>query len=516
VEFEGSALLTTTVFLPLVGALLIIFLLQGDKEVRYFAGFVALAELALSVVVFFRYDPEGPQYQLVDRVAGWIPVESFKVDYFLAVDGLSAPLVLLTGLLGMAAVFASWSVTSRVREYFMWLLVLQTAVMGVFTALDFILFFLLWELELIPMFFLISIWGSGRREYSAMKFLIFTFLGSAFMLVGILALFFSAGIDTFDMTELPDQVRAASQAGTLLIPIGAIFALTFVGFAVKLPVWPFHTWLPDAHTDAPTAVSVMLAGVLLKMGGYGMIRVSAGMFPGVIVDVAWLLVALGVINVLYGAVVTLRQTDLKRLVAFSSISHMGYVLIGISSVAGIAGSVSPVGLTGAAMQMFSHGTITGLLFLLVGLLYEKAHTRYIPDLGGLAGRMPLIAAAFLLAGLASLGLPGTSGFVSELLVFLGTFPVWSWATVLGAFGIVITAGYILWMVQRTLFGPQIDRFVNVRDATVLEMVPVAVLVIAVLVVGMYPAIVSDVFADGVEPIIESIRNINGQAQIALR
>ncbi len=515
-EFEGSGLLTTTVFLPLLGALLILFLLQGDKEVRYFAGLVALAELALSAVVFFRYDTDGPQYQLVDRVAGWIPVESFKVDYFLAVDGLSAPMVLLTGLLGMAAVFASWNVTHRVREYFMWLLVLQTAVMGVFTALDFILFFLLWELELIPMFFLISIWGSGRREYSAMKFLIFTFLGSAFMLVGILALFFSAGIDTFDMTELPEQVRAASQAGTLLIPIGAIFALTFVGFAVKLPVWPLHTWLPDAHTDAPTAVSVMLAGVLLKMGGYGMVRVSAGMFPEVIVDFAWLLVVLGVINVLYGAVITLRQTDLKRLVAFSSISHMGYVLIGISSVAGIAGTVSPIGLTGAALQMFTHGTITGLLFLVVGLIYEKAHTRYIPDLGGLASRMPLVAAAFLLAGLASLGLPGTSGFVSELLVFLGTFPVWSWATALAAFGIVITAGYILWMAQRTLFGPDIDRFINVRDATALEMVPVVVLVVAVLVVGLYPAIVTDVFADGVEPIIESIRSLGGPAQVALR
>ena len=270
------------------------------------------------------------------------------------------------------AVLASWNIEKRVREYFIWLLVLQTGVMGVFTALDFVLFFLFWELELIPMFFLIAIWGSGRKEYSAMKFLIFTILGSAFMLVGILALFFSTG--TFDMTELP----AAIQAGALVLPAGLIFLLLFVGFAVKLPVWPLHTWLPDAHTDAPTAASVMLAGVLIKMGGYGMIRVSTAMFPDVISDVAWLLAAAGAMNVLYGAVVTMRQTDLKRLIAFSSVSHMGFVLLGISSVVGVGGAVSPVGLTGASLQMFTHGTITGLLFLLVGLMYEKAHTRYIP------------------------------------------------------------------------------------------------------------------------------------------
>ena len=508
-EFTGSGLLTVIVFLPLAGAAAIALAVRGDRQVRYLAGAVALVELALSLVVFFTYDRSGEPFQHVDRVADWIPVESFRVQYFLGVDGLSAPMVLLAGLLGMAAIFASWGIRTRVREYFFWLLVLQTSVMGVFTALDFILFFLLWELELVPMFFLISIWGTGRREYSAMKFLIFTFLGSAFMLVGILALFFSTGVNTFDMTELPEKIQTA----TLIAPAGLVFGLLFAGFAIKLPVWPMHTWLPDAHTDAPTAVSVMLAGVLLKMGGYGMFRVSAGMFPDVIVEAAWVLATLGVINVLYGAVVTVRQTDLKRLVAFSSISHMGYVLIGISSVAGVSGAVSTVGLTGAAMQMFTHGTITGLLFLLVGLMYEKAHTRYIPDLGGLAGRMPVLAGVFLLAGLASLGLPGTSGFVSEILVFLGTFPVWSWATALGAFGIVITAGYILWMIQRTLFGPQIDRFESVRDATVMEMVPLAVLVVAVLAVGIYPSFLADVFTDGVAPIVDALL---GAAQVAIR
>tara|TARA_Y100000590_G_scaffold106972_1_gene121696 strand:+ start:1446 stop:3008 length:1563 start_codon:yes stop_codon:yes gene_type:complete len=494
-----SGILTITVFLPLVGAIIIALAINGAKSIRYFAVLIGVIELVLTSVIFFGYEKGGAQYQFVDKTSEWIPFDSLNVNYFLAVDGLSAPLVLLSGLLGISAIFASLGIKQRVKEYFVWLLVLQTAVVGVFTALDFILFFLLWELELIPMFFLISIWGSGRKEYSAMKFLIFTFLASAFMLIGILALYFSTGIHTFDMTELPSKIQTA----TLIIPSGLIFTLLFVGFAVKLPVWPFHTWLPDAHTDAPTAVSVMLAGVLLKMGGYGMLRVSVSMFPNVITEVAWILITLGVINVLYGAIVTLRQTDLKRLIAFSSISHMGYVLVGISSVAGAAGNAT-VGLTGAAMQMFTHGTITGLMFLLVGLVYEKAHTRHIPDLGGLATRMPILASGFILAGLASLGLPGTSGFVSEVLVFLGTFPVWNIGTLLSAFGIVITAGYILWMIQRTFFGPSIERFNNVRDASTLEAVPLAILAISVLVIGLFPSIISDVFQLGISPIIQGI------------
>ena len=498
-----SGWLTATVFLPLVGALAIALFVKGDGWIRRVAAGVAVAEFLLSVVVFSVYYTRRADagFELVDRVTDWIPVEAFEVEYFLGIDGLSAPLVLLTGLLGMVAVYASWGIQHRVREYFMWLLILQTGVMGVFTALDFILFFLLWELELLPMFFLISVWGSGRREYSAMKFLIFTILGSAFMLVGILALFFSTG--TFDMTALP----AAIEGARLILPAGVIFALLFIGFAIKLPVWPFHTWLPDAHTDAPTAASVILAGVLLKMGGYGMIRVSASMFPDVISDVAWLLAGAGAMNVLYGAVVTLRQTDLKRLIAFSSISHMGFVLLGISSVVGVAGVVTPLGMTGAALQMFTHGTITALLFLLVGFVYEKTHTRYIPDLGGLASRMPVLSAALVVAGLASLGLPGTSGFVSEITIFLGTFPVWGWLTAISAFGLVLTAGYILWMIQRTLFGPDIERLKDVGDATAIEMVPVAALVVAVLVVGIYPAVISDVFTSGVQPITDSIQEM---------
>ncbi|MDP6799237.1 MAG: NADH-quinone oxidoreductase subunit M [SAR202 cluster bacterium] len=495
--------LTALVFLPMAGAIILALVVRGDRNIRFFAAAVSLAELVLAIVIFAMFDHEAgaSQYQLIDKVEDWIPIESFKVQYFLGIDGVSAPMVLLTGLLGAVAVYSSWSVKTRVREYFVWLLALQAAVMGVFTALDFFLFFMFWELELVPMFFLISIWGSGRREYSAMKFVIFTILGSAFMLVGILVLFYST--DTFDMTLLPDAIAN----GKLLLPIGMVFTLTFIAFAVKLPIWPLHTWLPDAHTDAPTAASVMLAGVLLKMGAYGMIRVSVTMFPGVISDIAWLLAAAGVVNILYGAVVVLRQTDLKRLIAFSSISHMGFVLLGLSVVVGVNGEVSAVGLTGAALQMFTHGTITGLLFLLVGYIYEKAHTRYIPDLGGLAGRMPLLTTSLVVAGLASLGLPSTSGFVAEIHVFLGAFPVWSWLTAVGAFGVAITAGYILWMIQRTMFGPRNPHLNDVADATPLEMLPVAAMVIAIMAVGIYPSLLVDVFSSGLQPIVDSLQNV---------
>ena len=492
--------LTLAVFLPIGAAAFIALAGRDARTVRIFAAVVSVVEFLLTLFIFLAYDTsEGAaQYQMVDRVADWIPIESFEVQYFLAVDGLSAPLVMLTGLLGMVAVFASWSIQERVREYFVWLLALQGAVVGVFTSLDFLLFFVFWELELIPMFFLISIWGSGRREYSAMKFLIFTILGSAFMLVGILVLYFATG--SFDMTEMPALVR---QTGTGL-PALAVFLLLFVAFAVKLPLWPLHTWLPDAHTDAPTAASVMLAGVLLKMGAYGMFRLG-GILPDVLRDVSWALAALGVINILYGAAVVLRQTDMKRLIAFSSISHMGFVLLGLASAVGVAGQVSPVGLTGASLQMFTHGAITGLLFLLVGYVYERAHTRHIPDLGGLAGRMPILGAALLVAGLASLGLPSTAGFVSEIHVFIGTFPVWGWMTALGAFGVVLTAGYILWMVQRVMLGPLNPRFAELRDATPLELVPIAALIIAIMVVGIFPGTITDVFATGVKPIVESLQ-----------
>ena len=496
--FEGTPLLTATLFLPLAGALFILLLLRTPRAVRFFAVGITIADLLLAGAVFYAVlkDKSGLQFGepiLVERF-DWI--QSLNVQYFLGVDGLSAPMVLLTGLLGLCAVLASWHIKLRVKEYFAWLLVLQTAVMGVFLSLDFVLFFIFWEVELLPMYFIISIWGSGRKEYSAMKFLIFTFIGSAFMFVGILVLYFSVG--TFDMTELGLMNLTA-----LLIPANIVFFMFFAAFAVKLPVWPVHTWLPDAHTDAPTAGSVMLAGVLIKMGGYGLIRVCVTMFPQITRDYSWFLVSIAVFSIIYGAMVTLRQSDLKRLIAYSSVSHMGLVVLGVASLGAVAGNVNPIGLNGAAMQMFTHGTITGLLFLLVGLMYDKTHTRYIPDMGGLASRMPVIASVFVVAGLASLGLPGLSGFVSEVLVFLGAFPVWGWLTGIAVFGIVLTAGYILWMVQRVLFGPALPRYAGVSDASFVEAVPAVLLLIVIVLVGVYPSLITDVFDAGIAPMVAS-------------
>ena len=500
-EFNG--LLTATVFLPAAGAVLML-LLRGNRVIRGAAVAIAVADLVLALLVFalFERGEDAARFQFVDNFA-WIPDVGLKASYLLAVDGLSAPMVALTGLLGLSAVLASWHVGLRVKEYFFWLLLLQSAVMGVFTALDLLLFFLFWELELVPMFMLISIWGTGRKEYSAMKFLIFTILGSAFMLVGIVAVFLTPDVGTFNLIVLSASGGIMASAATLL-PLSWLFWLFFVGFAVKLPTWPLHTWLPDAHTDAPTAASVMLAGVLLKMGGYGLLRINVGLFPAQSWEFAWVLVILGVVSILYGAVVTIRQTDLKRLIAYSSVSHMGLVLLGIGSVGVAGGTLSTTGLSGAAMQLFTHGTITGLLFLAVGLVYEKAHTRYIPDLGGLAGRMPFVAAAMLIAGLASLGLPGLSGFVSELLVFLGAYRAYDWPTVLAVIGIVLAAGYILWMMERTFFGSPRERFADITDASPVEAVPLALMVICIIGIGIYPALLTDMFDTALEPMVRAI------------
>lgn len=495
-------MLSLTVFLPLAGALCIALFVRRAEAVRRFALAVAAADFLLSLGVFLGYDRGVGGLQWVERVE-WVP--AFGIQYYLGVDGLSAPLVLLTGLLGLSAVLASWPIRERVREYFAWLLVLQTAVMGVFTALDLVLFFVFWELELVPMYFLIAVWGSGRKEYSAMKFLLFTLTGSAFMLVGILAVYFSEG--TFDLARLAGlrPGEPALDPRALVLPAQLVFLLFFIAFAIKLPVWPVHTWLPDAHTDAPTAVSVMLAGVLLKMGGYGLLRINLGMFPEQAQALAGLMAALGVVSILYGAMVTLRQTDLKRLIAYSSVSHMGYVMLGAATVGAtgaLLGSAGPVGLTGASMQMFTHGTITGLLFLAVGVLHERTHTRHIPDLGGLASRMPLFAVLFVLAGLGSLGLPGLSGFVSEVLVFLGAFPVWGAVAGLAVVGVVLTAAYILWTVLRTMFGPARREWSGVTDATPLEAAPMLLLSLAIVAVGVYPAVLTDVFRVALEAMVQ--------------
>jgi NADH-quinone oxidoreductase subunit M len=460
--------LSAIIFLPVVGLVIIALLPKPQpKTIKLLALAFTLVSFALSLAIFCIFDRSGGaigQIQFAEKLS-WIP--AINAFYHLGVDGLSLPLVILMTFLGVLAVLVSWKIELRPKEYFIWLLLLEASILGVFCSLDLVLFFLFWELELVPMYFLISVWGSGRKEYSAIKYVIYTLVGSALMLAGILSIYFTTG--SLNMMELVGLAAARP-----FIPLAAMFFLLLVGFAIKLPVFPLHTWLPDAHTDAPTAASVVLAGALLKMGGYGMIRLCVSIFPAVALRYAPLLVALAVISVLYGAAVTLRQKDLKRLIAYSSVSHMGYVLLGIFAL-------SQVSLTGATLQMFSHGIITGLLFAMVGLVYDKSHERNLDNLGGLARQMPVIVVVFSIAGLASLGLPGTSGFAAE-------------------FGIVLTAGYILWMLQRVFYGPTLDKFNGVPDANNIEKVCIFSFVAAIMLVGIYPAILTNVIKLGVEPI----------------
>ncbi|MBM3138695.1 MAG: NADH-quinone oxidoreductase subunit M [Chloroflexi bacterium] len=486
-------MLTVFLFLPAAGALMVALL---PRERSHEAKWVALAFSALafltSIAVFLRFDRDAVGYQFVDRFE-WIRAGTagFSIQYVVGVDGLSAALVLLLGLLTVVSVLISWNIEARTKEYFAYLLLLETAVAGVFVSLDLIQFFLFWELELVPMYLLISIWGSGRKEYSAMKFLLYTLAGSAFMLVGFLMLGFAAG--TFDIAALTAQPPTEA-----LVPLSLIFWAIMLAFLVKLPVFPVHTWLPDAHTDAPTAVSVMLAGVLLKMGGYGILRIALPILPNEARDFRVALAALAAVSVIYGAIVTLQQKDLKRLIAYSSVSHMGYVLLGVSAMGAL-------GLSGAALQMFTHGAITGLLFVMVGLVYDRTHTREISEMSGLIHRMPLIGTVMLVAGLASLGLPGMAGFVAELTTFLGTLEAHPAATIAGIFGVVLSAGYILWMVERVFHGPPTERWAGLTDATAWwERTAMAALVLVILAVGIYPALLTETIAAGVAPIAQIV------------
>ena len=483
-------MLTTFLLLPLVGALFIAFLpREREHEARWLALAGAGLAFLVSVLVFVLLDRQHEGLQFVDTFQ-WIGLADagFSVQFGLGVDGLSAAMVLLNGLLSVTAVLISFNVTLRPREYFIWLLVLETAVSGVFLSTDLVQFFLFWELELLPMYLLISIWGSGRREYSAMKFLLYTIAGSALMLVGFLVLGLSAG--TFEIAALTSTPPTGA-----IIPLAMVFWFIMAAFLVKLPVFPLHTWLPDAHTDAPTAVSVMLAGVLLKMGGYGILRIVLPILPQQAIQFQTVLATLAGFSVLYGAFITLRQTDLKRLVAYSSVSHMGYVLLGIAAL-------GPVGLSGAALQMFTHGTITGLLFVMVGLIYDRAHTRQIADFGGLMHRMPLIGVVMVVAGMAALGLPGLSGFVAELTVFLGSLGVHPVATVAAVFGVVLAAGYVLWMVQRVFTGPPNERWASLTDADQWwERTAMVAMLVPIVAVGVYPRLLTDVLSTGIAPIV---------------
>lgn len=487
-------MLTFIVFFPIAGVAAILVLpRERESWAKWIAAGVGAVILALILTLFAAYDRDSGGFQFVDSTT-WLESDfvDFTLQYAVGVDGLSLALVALTGFLFLVAVLISWRIDLRPREYFAWILVLETSLLGVFSALDFVLFFIFWEIEVIPMFFLISIWGSGNKLYSAWKYVLYTLFGSSLMLVGILALGFTAG--TFDIREL-GQIGEIKGA---ILPAWTMFLLLIIAFGIKLPVVPFHTWLPDAHTDAPTAVSVILAGVLLKMGGYGILRLCFSIMPDVARDASVWLAGFAAVSIIYGALVTLMQTDLKRLIAYSSVSHMGYVLLGASAL-------GTVGLAGAAMQMFTHGLITGLLFVIVGMIYDRTHTREIGELSGLAHRVPFLATMMVIAGLASLGLPSLAGFVSEVTVFLGTFEKHGFFTIVGVIGIALTAGYILWMIQRVFWGELNEKWKEIGDATAWwERGPLLAMVAVIFAVGVYPKVVLDLLETGVAPIAERL------------
>ena len=487
--------LSTIIFLPILGAILIAFIPRlSEGRIKRIAAVFTFIPLVLAVVLFFLFDRSAGAIGVFQFEEQFTWIAAINANYHVGVDGLSLPLVVLTAFLGLVVVLISWKMHERVREYFAWLLLLEASILGVFCSLDLLLFFIFWEIEVIPMYFLISVWGTGRKEYSAIKYVLYTLFGSALMLAGILSLYFATG--SLSMVDITQGGLAMVQS---VMPAVPIFFLLLAGFAIKLPVFPFHTWLPDAHTDAPTAGSVMLAGALIKMGGYGMIRVCVSIFPDVAREYATLLVVLAVISILYGAALTLRQTDLKRMIAYSSVSHMGYVLLGVFAL-------SEVSLVGAGLQMVSHGLLTGLLFAMAGLTMHNAHERDLRQLGGLARQMPVVAVIFSIAGLGSLGLPLTSGFAAEFITFIGSFnsavvggiQVY---TILAVLGVVLAAGYILWMIQQVFYGPVLEQYNGVEDADTMEKVYMFAFIILIMLVGIYPAILTDIIKMAIAPIL---------------
>ncbi|GAB1443895.1 NADH-quinone oxidoreductase subunit M [Ignavibacteriales bacterium] len=523
--------LSVLTFLPLIAALALIFVPAEKKNaIRYTALGVVVIQILITVVMWMNFnfslaginDING--YQFIDKfdwiVLTGIPlIGTFKIEYFLGLDGLSMPMVILSSIIAFIAVISSWNIEDSTHKpnsskgYFILLMILNTGTLGVFLALDFFMFYIFWELVLLPMYFLIGIWGGPRREYAAIKFFIYTLAGSVLILLAIIGLYLSAyespefKVHTFNMLNMmnaanfkPDSIMSVLNPENFRF---LAFLGLFIGFAIKIPLFPFHTWLPDAHVEAPTPISVVLAGVLLKMGGYAILRVIYPIFPEQIQEWMWWIACLGMINIVYGAYCALGQKDFKKLIAYSSVSHMGFVVLGIAALAKGGGTL---GLTGGVLQMFNHGTVTAMLFLIVGVIYERTHKRGLDDFGGLSVQMPMYTGVVTLAFFAAFGLPGLSSFVSELMIFIGAFSTESirTLTIISAIGIVMGAVYMLRALQKIFLGKPREEYNDLKDLTVREYIMFVPLAIIVIIFGIYPTPMLEIMNSSMTTLLDAV------------
>ena len=499
---SGWPILSLTTFLPLIGALFIL-VTRGDdatavRQMRWTALFTTLITFGVSLILLINFDKTQTGYQFLEQ-ARWM---GGMMSYQTGVDGISLPFIILTTFLMPICIIASWGVEKRVKEYMIAFLVLECLMIGVFSALDIVLFYLFFEAGLIPMFLIIGIWGGPRRVYASFKFFLYTLLGSVLMLLAIIAMYWHTG--STDIVKLSAAGAFPAEMQTWL------WLAFFASFAVKMPMWPVHTWLPDAHVEAPTAGSVILAAILLKMGGYGFIRFSLPMFPDASLYFQPLVFTLSVIAIIYTSLVALMQEDMKKLIAYSSVAHMGFVTMGIFSL-------NQQGIDGALYQMISHGLISGALFLCVGVIYDRMHTREIAAYGGLVNRMPLYAFVFMVFTMANVGLPGTSGFVGEFLTLMGAFKANIWVAFFATSGVVLSAAYALWLYRRVVFGKlEKPSLAHINDLGYREVATLAPLLVLTIWFGVYPAPILDVFGPAVEGLVSNMKLASAAAALALQ
>ncbi len=494
-------ILSTVTFLPLVGVFLIL-LIRDDSEsarrnIRYIALMTTIVTFLISLLIWVGFDSADPGFQMVEKT-GWL---DSGISYHMGVDGISMLFVILTTFLMPLCILASWElVEKRVKEYMVSFLLLETLMIGVFCALDIVLFYVFFEAGLIPMFIIIGVWGGKRRVYASFKFFLYTLLGSVLMLLAVMAMFWQAG--TTDIPTLLTHAFPANMQTWLWLAF-------FASFAVKMPMWPVHTWLPDAHVEAPTAGSVILAAILLKMGGYGFLRFSLPMFPLASADFAPLIFALSIVAIIYTSLVALMQEDMKKLIAYSSVAHMGYVTMGIFAM-------NQEGVQGSIYQMLSHGLVSGALFLCVGVVYDRVHTREIAAYGGLVNNMPKYATVFMIFTMANVGLPGTSGFIGEFLTLLGIFKVNTWVALFATTGVILSAGYALWLYRKIIFGALTkDSLKGLLDLSPREKAIIYPLAALVIFFGVYPAPVLDATSESVKALVNNVTvSLGAQAAAA--